>query len=49
MTLLHDKFLHKEKNKQNILHKHSKNKYLFIEAFLFLSFYFHEIKKQNTK
>ena len=39
MTLLHEKFLHQEKN---TLHKHSQNKYLFLLAFLF-SFYFHTI------
>ena len=42
MTLLHDKFSHQEKN---ILHKHSQNKYLFTEAFLFPSFYFHTIRR----
>ena len=30
MTLFHDQNLHQEKNKQNILHKHSQSKYLFI-------------------
>ena len=29
---------HTKKRKEIILHKHSQNKYLFIQAFLFLSF-----------
>ena len=36
MTLLHDKFSHQEKYKQNILNKHSKNNYLFVKNFYFV-------------
>ena len=41
-TLLHVIFSDEEKN--NILQKYTQNKYLFISAFLFLSFYFHTIR-----
>ena len=35
MTLLHDKFLHQEQNKQNILHQNSQTEYLLKHFYFF--------------